>query len=169
MGCFVEADASTAAARASSGSCEGWQTVVYTPTSGCPSTQRRDPISDYCNGESGLGTTTTALTKMTTLQESICLMDWLRGLREIGLDCMSDDGNYDHHPEYCKEETQDYWEWEQELRSKGAAGERAYALCRRAAETAWNEKHGNHWATGEIITKRVHAFTRLTELREKIR
>ena len=44
---------------------------------------------------------------MTTLQESICLMDWLREHREIGLGCMAKDESYNHHPEYCGEEKQD--------------------------------------------------------------
>ena len=92
---------------------------------------------------------------MTTLEESVCFMDWLLELREISLGCMSVNGTYDHHPEYCKKETQDYQEWEQELRSEGPAGERAYALCRRAAESAWKEKHGDHWTSSKIITNRV--------------
>ena len=41
---------------------------------------------------------------MTTLQQSICLMDWLREHREIGLNCMAKDESYNHHPEYCGEE-----------------------------------------------------------------
>ena len=45
---------------------------------------------------------------MTTLEESICLMDWLREHQEIGLDCMTGDGTCGHLPEFCKEETQDY-------------------------------------------------------------
>ena len=79
---------------------------------------------------------------MTTLEESICLMDWLREHREIELDCMTGDGTYEHLPEFCKEETQDYWEWEQELRNSGPADERNYALIRRAAEKAWMETAG---------------------------
>ena len=45
---------------------------------------------------------------MTTLEESICLMNWLREHREIGLDCMTGDGTCEHFSEFCKEETQDY-------------------------------------------------------------
>ena len=74
---------------------------------------------------------------MTTLEESICLMDWLRQHREIGLDCMTDDGTFEHLPEFCKEETQDYWEWERELRNSRTAGERNYALF-----AALPKKHG---------------------------
>ena len=44
---------------------------------------------------------------MTTLWESISLMDWLREHREIGLGCMAEHGIYNHHPEYCQEENQD--------------------------------------------------------------
>ena len=62
---------------------------------------------------------------MTTIAESICLMDWLREHREIGLECMTDDDIYDHHPEYCDRETRDYEEWEQGLRSSSPVAERA--------------------------------------------
>ena len=106
---------------------------------------------------------------MTMIAESICLMDWLRELREIGLECMANDGTYDHYPEYCNWETRDYSEWEHELRSSSPVAERTYALCRRASQEAWQERHGDHWNMGETMTRRVNALTQLTELREKIR
>jgi hypothetical protein len=106
---------------------------------------------------------------MTTLQESICLMDWLREHREIGLGCMAEDGSYNHYPEYCGEEKQDYQEWEHDLRSSSPVAERTYALCRRASQRTWAEKHRDHWSTGEAMTRRVNALTQLTHLREKLR
>ena len=54
---------------------------------------------------------------MTTLEETIYLMDSIREHGELGLTCMTNDGEYEHLPEYCREENQDYWEWEHELRS----------------------------------------------------
>ena len=78
-------------------------------------------------------------------------MDWLREHGKIDVVCMTNDGDYEHLPEYCREETQDYWEWEHELRSKGSAGERAYGLTCRAAANAWQEKYGDHWSNGETI------------------
>ena len=106
---------------------------------------------------------------MTTIAESICLMDWLREHREIGLECMTDDDIYDHHPEYCDRETRDYEEWEQGLRSSSPVAVRTNALCRRASQKAWQEKHEDHWNIGETMTRRVNALTQLTELRERIR
>ena len=61
---------------------------------------------------------------MTTIAESICLMDWLREHREIGLECMTYDESYDHHPEHCDWETRNYAEWEQGLRSSNPVAER---------------------------------------------
>ena len=106
---------------------------------------------------------------MTTITESICIMDWLRELREIGQECMSDDGTYDHDPQYCTWETRDYGEWEHNLRSSNPVAECTYALCRRASQKAWQDEHGNHWKTGKTMTRRVNALTQLTKLREKIR
>ena len=106
---------------------------------------------------------------MTTLEESICLMEYLRGLSEIGVDCMAEDGHYEHHPEYCQLETRDYSKWEHELRSEGPAGQRAYALIRRAAERTWQEKHGDHGTTGETITRRAAELIGLSDLRKRIR
>ena len=106
---------------------------------------------------------------MTTLEESIALMDWLRDHWEIGLECMNDTGQYEHLPEYCKEETRDYSEWEHDLRAEGPSGERAYALIRRAAEQAWKEKHGDHWTRGATITKRVSELLSLSDLRQKVK
>ena len=96
-------------------------------------------------------------------------MEYLRGHDEIGFDCMDEDGHYEHQPEYCQLETRDYSEWEHELRSEGPAGQRAYALIRRAAERAWQEKHGDHWTKGETITRRVAELIGLSDLRERIR
>ena len=106
---------------------------------------------------------------MTTLEETICLMDWLREHGEIGLNCKTGDDESAHLPEYCREETQDYWEWEHELRSEGSPGERAYALVRRAAEKAWHEKYGDHWTNGETITRRTTEFLNLVGLRDRIK
>ena len=106
---------------------------------------------------------------MTTLEESIALMDWLREHREIGLGCETDDGRYDHLPEYCREEARDYSDWEQELRSAGPVGERNYGLIRRAAQKAWEEKHGEHWTKGDTITRRTTELVQLSHLRERVR
>ena len=38
---------------------------------------------------------------MTTLEETIYLMDWIREHGELGLTCMTNDGEYEHLPEYC--------------------------------------------------------------------
>ena len=99
---------------------------------------------------------------MTTLQESICLMDWLREHREIGLGCMAKDESYNHNPEYCGEEKQDYREWEHDPRSSSPVAERTYALCRRASQRTWEDKYRDHWSIGEAMTKRVNALTQLT-------
>ena len=96
-------------------------------------------------------------------------MEYLRGHGEIGVDCIDEDGHYEHHPEYCQLETRDYSEWEHELRSEGPAGQRAYALIRRAAERTWQEKHGDHWTKGETITRRAAELVGLSDLRERIR
>ena len=106
---------------------------------------------------------------MTTLEETIYLMDSIREHGELGLTCMTNDGEYEHLPEYCREENQDYWEWEHELRSEGSAGERAYALVRRAAEKAWQEKYGDHWTKGETITRRTTELLNLVDLRDRIK
>ena len=58
---------------------------------------------------------------MTTLEETIDLMDWLREHGELGRACMTNDGEYEHLPEYSSEENQDYRESEHELRSEGPA------------------------------------------------
>ena len=96
-------------------------------------------------------------------------MDLLRQLREIGLDCMAEDETYNHLPEYCQNESRDYWEWETELRSSGPTGERAYALFRRIAKQAWEDRHGDHWTRGDTITRRTDELARLSELRERVR
>ena len=57
---------------------------------------------------------------MTTLEETIYPMDWLREHGEIEVACMTNGGEYEHLPEHCREETQDYWEWEHGRRSKGS-------------------------------------------------
>ena len=106
---------------------------------------------------------------MATIEDNICLMDYLRGHGEIGVDCMAEDGHYKHHPEYCQVATRDRSEWEHELRSEGPAGQRAYALIRRAAEKTCQEKHGDHWTRGETITRRVAELNSLSNLRERVR
>ena len=106
---------------------------------------------------------------MTTLEESIALMDLLREHREIGLGCETDDGRYDHLPEYCREEAWDYSDWEQELRSAGPVGERNYELIRRAAQKAWAKKHGDHSTKGDTITRRTTELVQLSHSRERVR
>ena len=106
---------------------------------------------------------------MTTLEESIVLMDWLREHREIGFGCETDDGRYGHLPEYRREEARDYSDWEQELRSAEPVGERNYGLIRRAAQKAWEEKHGEHWTNGDTITQRTTELVQLSHLRERVR
>ena len=89
---------------------------------------------------------------MTTLQESICLMDWLREHREIGLDCMAKDESYNHHPEYCGEEKQDYQEWEHDLRSSSPVAERTYALVQTSLpKDLGGETQGplEHWGSND--------------------
>ena len=89
-------------------------------------------------------------------------MDWLREHREIGLGCMAKDESYNYHPEDCGEKNQDYRYREHDLHSSSPVAERTYALRRRTSQRTWEEKHRDHWSTGE-------ALTQFTNLREKIR
>ena len=45
---------------------------------------------------------------MTTTEEQLALMDWLRGKGGIGVGYCGEDDLSDHLPEYCYEERQEY-------------------------------------------------------------
>ena len=65
---------------------------------------------------------------ITTLQEHILVMDWLRSVDAIGDNCMDVDADFLHPPDQCLEESMEYESWERNIR---AAGEPGYGLTGR--------------------------------------
>lgn len=78
---------------------------------------------------------------MTTREESLALMDYLRHFDTLGERCREgSNGVFTHRPEACAQEVAEYLAWEQMLRASGPAAEEAYFLIRRTAKK-WREEH----------------------------
>ena len=96
---------------------------------------------------------------MTTLEEQICLMEWLRLAGGIGNDCRGDDDLYDHPPERCPEETREYFEgFAGALRDKDSVLEHVYWTLRQASKKAWTARYGEHWSDGRVMSSRVARY-----------
>ena len=95
---------------------------------------------------------------MTTTEEQLAMMDWLRANGGIGVSCGGEDELLDHLPEYCVEERQEYLDYfEIGLRKAGPAGERAYFAIREAAKTDWWLLHAEDYE-GQVMQGRVQAY-----------
>lgn len=95
---------------------------------------------------------------VTTLQEQILLMDWLRCQDAIGFDCVDEEGEFVHMPEQSPEELKDYEEWERDLRKGGEPGEQAYKLILWAAKREWGRRFREAWQDGPAMTERTLAW-----------
>ena len=95
---------------------------------------------------------------MTTIEEQLALMDWLRANGGIGVNCGGEDDLSGHLPEYCQEERQEYLEYfEVRLRKADPAGERAYFAIRQAAKATWRDLHAEDYE-GPVMQERVKAY-----------
>ena len=78
---------------------------------------------------------------MTTREESLALMDYLRHFDTLGERCRWETGGiFTHRPEACAQEVAEYLAWELMLRASGPVAEEAYFLVRRTAKK-WREEH----------------------------
>ena len=95
---------------------------------------------------------------MTTIQEQLALMDWLRTNGGIGTGCGGEDDLSGHLPEHCDEERQEYVDYyEVGLRRAGPAGDRAYFAIRQAAKAAWRHFHAEGYE-GPAMQGRVQGY-----------
>ena len=80
---------------------------------------------------------------MTTREESLLLMDYLRHFDTLGECCREDAGSmFTHLPESCAHEVAEYLAWERMLRASDPIAEDAYFHIRRTAKRWWQECHG---------------------------
>ena len=95
---------------------------------------------------------------MTTTEEQLALMDWLRKNGGIGIGCGGDDDLADHLPEGCHEEWEEYHNYfEVELRKAGPSGASAYLAIRQAAKAAWRDLHAEDYE-GPAMQGRVQDY-----------
>ena len=96
---------------------------------------------------------------MTTIEEQLSLMDWLRRHSGIGAGCVGlDDPGAGHWPEQCAEELEEYRRYfEAELRNAGPAGQRAYYTIREAAKDSWRLFYAEDYR-GPVMQGRVRAW-----------
>ena len=81
---------------------------------------------------------------MTTREEAVAMMEWLRYVGAIGNGCEDDEGGegHLHHPESCDEEYREYIvEFEILLRNNDIT-EHVYWAIRQAARLRWREVYG---------------------------
>ena len=97
---------------------------------------------------------------MTTIEEQLSLMDWLRDHGGIGDGCVYfDEQDAGHHmPEHCQTEMEEYLRvFETGLRQVGPVGERAYSTIRQAAKDAWRVTYAEDY-DGPVMRGRVQAY-----------
>ena len=86
---------------------------------------------------------------MTTREESLALMEWLRRFAALGSICREDaDGQFGHHPEDCPQEVAEYLAWERVMRSSGPVSAHAYHQIRDAAKAWCREAEGTPYDKG---------------------
>ena len=79
---------------------------------------------------------------MTTREEALALMDYLRHFDTLGERCREETGGiFTHRPEACAQEVAEYLAWERMLRASGPVAGEAYFLIRRTATKWWEEHH----------------------------
>jgi hypothetical protein len=94
---------------------------------------------------------------MTTREESLVLMDYLRHFHTLGESCREDAGGvFTHRPEACADEVAEYLAWERMLRVSGPVAEDAYFHIRRTAKQWWHEHHGQ--AHGAGLAERANSM-----------
>ena len=72
---------------------------------------------------------------MTTREESLVLMDYLRHFDTLGERCREETGGvFTHRPEACVHEVAECLAWERMLRISGPVAEDAYFHIRRTAK-----------------------------------
>ena len=96
---------------------------------------------------------------MTTIEEQLSLMDWLRTNVGIGAGCVDlDDPGVGHWPEQCQKELDEYRSYfEAGLREAGPAGQRAYFTIRQAAMDAWRLCYAEDYE-GSVMQGRVRDY-----------
>ena len=97
---------------------------------------------------------------MTTIEEQLSLVDWLRAHGGIGVGCADrDDSGVGHHlPEGCREEREEYMQYfEMGLRSAGPVGDLVYFTIRQAAKNAWMLFHAEDYE-GPVMQTRVRDY-----------
>ena len=95
---------------------------------------------------------------LTTLQERILVMDWLRSVDAIGDNCMDVDADFLHPPEQCLEESLEYESWERDIRAAGEPGVRAYRAIMWAAKGDWGNRYRESWQGGPAMNARTSAW-----------
>ena len=97
---------------------------------------------------------------MTTIEEQVSMMDWLRRHGGIGGGCVDGDDPATgcHLPEHCEAERQEYLYYvEGELRAGGASGEGVYSIIRRSAKDGWRLLYAEDY-DGPVMQRRVRDY-----------
>ena len=97
---------------------------------------------------------------MTTIEEQVSLMDWLRRHGCIGGGCVDGDDPATgcHLPEHCEAERQEYLQYlEGDLRGGGASGEGVYSIVLRLAKDDWRLLYAEDY-DGPVMRERVRAY-----------
>ena len=91
---------------------------------------------------------------MTTREEAIAMMDWLRyaGAIGTGCPCETDDGDHLDYPERCDEEYREYLAGF-EILLRNDLTHHVYYAIRQAARRRWQEVHGEG-ITGPFMAAR---------------
>ena len=89
-----------------------------------------------------------------SITETIVTMDLLRDQSVIGVGCLHNDNTYDHWPEACLNEEQEYLAWREALRGSGEVGETAYPLILSTAQWRWTGTYREDWNNGKVIQSR---------------
>ena len=91
---------------------------------------------------------------MTTREESLVLMEWLRRFAALGSICREDaGGQFGHPPEACPQEVAEYLAWERVMRSGGPIASHAYHQIRDAAKAWYREVEGSPYDT--VLSERA--------------
>ena len=94
--------------------------------------------------------------RMTTREEAIAMMDWLRHAGAIGIECETGDGN-PHYPETCATEYREYLD-ELEMLLRNDVTHHVYYAIRQAAKLRWRQAYGEE-LDGPVMAHRCkHPF-----------
>ena len=98
---------------------------------------------------------------MTTLEEQIVLMDYLRANRGmVGGQCGNTEDGWDHDPELCEDEVEEWQDWEAAMRAPDAGDlvNETYHTVRDLAKADWQQRHQENWNAGPVMQGRVQAW-----------